>query len=79
MAQIDVAMTYLKAQKKTNLTETTRRFEIDLITFRRRFLGLCDSREQTYSEHRQLLNNVQKNVLLEYIDKLIIKFIFLIT
>ena len=79
MAQIDVAMAYLKAQKKTNLTEAARRFEIDPMTFRRQFLGLCGSREQTNSEHRQLLNNVQEDVLLGYIDKLTVKFIFSIT
>jgi Tc5 transposase DNA-binding domain len=75
MAQIDAAMAYLKAQKKANFAEAARRFEIDPMTLRRRFLGLCGSREQANSERRQLLNNVQEDVLLGYIDKLTAKFI----
>ena len=79
MAQIDAAIAYLKAQKKTNIAEAARCFEIDPMTLRRRFLSLCGSREQTNSEYCQLLNNVQEDVLLGYIDKLTAKFISLTT
>ena len=70
MAQIDAAIAYLKAQKKTNYADAARRFEIDPMTLRRRFLGLSGSRALANAEHRQLLNAVQEDTLLGYIDRL---------
>jgi len=70
MAQIDAAIAHLRAQEKPNYAAAGRLFEIEPTTLRRRFLGLTTSRAQATSEHRQLLNDAQEEVLLSYIDRL---------
>ena len=72
---MEAAIAYLKAQKKLNYAEASRRFGVPSTTLRKHFLGLVTTREQANSEHRQLLNNDQEEILLRYIDKLTAKFI----
>jgi Tc5 transposase DNA-binding domain len=70
MDQIDAAMAYLRAQKKPNYAAAARTYGVEPTTLRRRFLGLTRSRALANSEDRQLLNNVQEDTLLGYIDRL---------
>ena len=70
MDQIELAVAHLKAQKQLNYAEAAKTFEVEPTTLRRRFLGITASRAQVNSEYRQLLNNVQEDTLLRYIDKL---------
>lgn len=75
MGQIEAAIAHLKAAAKPNYAQTARTFGIQETTLRRRFLGLTASRALTNSEHRQLLNDVQEDTILRYIDRLTDKFI----
>jgi Tc5 transposase DNA-binding domain len=70
MDQIDAAMAHLRAQKKPNYAAAARTYGVEPTTLRRRFLGLTRSRALANSEDRQLLNNVQEDTLLGYIDRL---------
>lgn len=75
MAQIEAAVAYLKAQDKPNYADAARRFEVAPMILRKHFLGLVGTRAQANSEHRQLLNDVQEDTILGYIDRLTEKFI----
>ena len=75
MAQIDAAIAYFKAQEKPNILAAAKLFQIDRMTLKRRFLGICGSRAQANSESRQLLNSVQEDTLLSHIDRMTEKFI----
>lgn len=70
MDQIQLAIAHLKAQEQPNYSEAARLFSVDRTTLRRRFLRKTVSRAQADSEYRQLLNNVQEDELLRYIDRL---------
>ena len=58
MAHFKAAIAHLKAQKELNYAEAVRIFKIELMTLRRRFLGLTGSRAEANLEHRQRLNDV---------------------
>ena len=70
MSQIDDVVTYLKAQDVSNYVAVTKIYNVQSTTLRRRFLGLSTSRTTTSIKHHQLFNTVQKNVLLNYIDRM---------
>ena len=70
MGQIDDAVTYLKAQDVPNYAAVVKIYNIQPTTLRRRFLGLSTSRTATSAEHHQLFNTNQKNVFLNYIDRM---------
>ena len=70
MGQIDDAVAYLKAQDVPSYAAAARLYGVQPTTLRRRFLGLATSRAVASSEHHQLLNIAQEEVLLGYIDKM---------
>lgn len=70
MDQMEAAIAHLRASENINYAEAGRLFGIEPTTLRRRFLGVTTSREEATSEHRQLLNNAQEEVILSYIDKM---------
>jgi hypothetical protein len=70
MGQMDDAIAFLKAQDAPNYAAAARLYDVQLTTLRRRFLGLATSRAAASTEHHQLLNTAQEEVLLGYIDKL---------
>ena len=74
MGQIDDAVAYLKAQDVPNYAAAARLYGVQPTTLRRRFLGLATFRPVASSEHHQLLNIAQEEVLLGYIDKMTAKF-----
>jgi hypothetical protein len=75
MDQIDAALAHLRAQKKPNYAAAVRTYGVEPTTLRRRFLRLTRSRALVNSEDCQLLNDVQEDTLLEYIDRLTDKYI----
>jgi hypothetical protein len=75
MDQIDAALAHLRAQKKPNYASAARTYGVKPTTLRRRFLGLTRSRALINSEDRQLLNDVQEDTLLGYINRLSDKYI----
>ena len=78
-AQIERAITHLNRQETLNYVATTRIFEIEPSTLRRRHQGLTVSRTETYLNVHQRLNNVEENELLRYINSLTDRHIFSIT
>jgi hypothetical protein len=70
MAQIDLAIAYLKAQKKLDFTEASKFYGGPRSTVSRRFRGVSSSRAHAISNHCQALNSVQEDTLLGYIDTL---------
>jgi hypothetical protein len=63
MTQIEAAIAHLNAQEKANYAAAAKLFKIEPTTLQRRFLGLTGSQEEATSEHQQLLNNAQEEVL----------------
>jgi transposase-like protein len=76
MDQIDAAMAHLRAQNKQNYAAAARTYGVEPTTLRRRYLAQTRSRVLANLEDRQLLNNVQEDTLLGYIDRLTDKHIF---
>ena len=70
MGQIDDVVAYLKAQDAPNYATVVKIYNVQSTTLRHRFLGLSTSRTATSAEHHQLLNIVQEDVFLNYIDRM---------
>lgn len=70
MDQFEAAFKHLDRQKKPNYTEASKIFGISRWTLQRRYTGKCGSRQEANSNHRQLLNDVQEDTILRYIDEL---------
>ena len=70
MAQITAALAYLNTQPRINYSAAAKRYNVSRLTLYRRHTGKNGSREDAASEHHQLLNNVQEDTLLRYIDEL---------
>ena len=79
MGKIDAAKDHLIDHKKQKYAAVAKQFNMHDTTLRRRFLGESVSRQQAASDHSQLLNKTQEDVLLGYIDSLTDKHIPLTT
>ena len=78
-ARIEMAMRALDSQKRVNYAVAAREYGVHPTTLMWRYCGKSLSREASNSEQRQLLNDVQEDELLQYIDNLIDRFISLTT
>ena len=74
--QIERTIAHLNRQETLNYAATTRLFEIEPSTLRRRHQDLTVSRAETYSNVHQRLNNVEEDELLCYINSLTDRHIF---
>lgn len=70
MDRLTAAFEYLDLQEQPNYAQAARKFEIDRTTLYRRYTGQTASRQEANSKHRQLLNDVEEDTLLRYIDEL---------
>ena len=78
-ARIETAMAMLDNQSTLNYAETARAFNIHPTTLARRYRGQTDSRKEVNSNYRQCLNSTQEDILLNYLDNLIDRHIFIIS
>ena len=69
-AVFDTAFAYLDQQEKLNYSEAARKFKLDRMTLQRRYTGKAGSRQEENSKYRQLLNDVEEDTLLRYVDGL---------
>ena len=79
MGQIDAAIAYLAGQKKPNYAKAARLFAVSRLTLYRRYTGKHGSRREAASRFTQLLDDVQEDTILRYIDELTYRFISLTT
>ena len=73
--RINAALEALDSQNLLNYAAAAREFEVHRTTLMRRYCGKSVSREESNSETRQRLNNVQEDELLRYIDTLTDRFV----
>jgi Tc5 transposase DNA-binding domain len=73
--RISAALEALDSQKSLNYTAAAREFGEHGTTLMRRYCGKSVSREESHSETRQRLNNIQEDELLRYIDTLTDRFV----
>ena len=56
--------------RKLNYSEAARKFKLDRMTLQRRYTGKTGSPQEENSKYRQLLNDVEEDTLLRYVDGL---------
>jgi hypothetical protein len=70
---IEFAIINLKSQIQSNFSATTRKHNIQRITFAKRFKSESISKQNTISYIFKILTNVEEDVLVRYINKLNIR------
>lgn len=70
MDVFEAAFAHLDAQEKPNYSEAARKYKLDRRTLQRHYTGESGTRQEANSKHRQLLNDVEEDTLLGYIDEL---------
>lgn len=73
--QIQLAIAHLNRLEKPNLTAVAKKFGLNRSTLSKRYKGISVSKQQSISETRQRLNEVQEDEILRHIDALTNKFI----
>jgi hypothetical protein len=68
--RIELAITDLETQKYLNYAITARKYKIERTTLSRRHRDITGSKKNQYSYTIKTLTNVQKNVLIQYINDL---------
>jgi hypothetical protein len=68
--RIELAIANLETQECLNNTATARKYKIERITLSRRHRGVTGSKKDQYSYTAKTLTNVQKDVLIQYINDL---------
>ena len=68
--RVELAIADLESQVRLNYTDAAKKWNIDRSTLSRRYRGLTGSKEDQYSYSAKALINVQKDVLVRYINDL---------
>jgi hypothetical protein len=76
--RIELAITDLETQEYLNYAATARKYKIERITLSRRHRDIIGSKEDQYFYIVKTLINVQKNVLIQYINDLNVRELLLI-
>jgi len=70
---IEKAIDALNAQLIPNYSQVAREFGIECTTLIRRYKGICTSRKEVTSLYHKLLTDTQEEVLINQINKLIVR------
>jgi hypothetical protein len=68
--RIELAIAELESQTQSNFAATARKYNLKRITLSRRFKGETDSKENAVSYALKAFTNVEKDVLMRYINNL---------